>query len=339
MKNYLLAVTVSLCLTTLSHADQSLWENFTKLIVGEWQGNGTILTEGDGGPLKRGDKFTLRASYRATASGRAILGTQVLTPVDHPENSFDCTVTFGWNPASQSIDVHAYWAEGAVEQIALREQQENDFLGTYTILLPTGKSDRVDVIVKTFGNDKFAWTFASGPDAGTALVTNERVQSASEAEKYLTFWKEYFQGEWDTTVVQGEDTGPNQPGAKGVWNCQLHPTQHSMVFSAIINGSPIYNAVAGYDPKSRAWKEVFFDADGNHLIQYYQASNTELDPNSVGQVIKGRAEYIYADGRIELAEIGVRLISRDRCEYYAVSRQIDGRPATDLLFIFERRHP
>ena len=182
MKRFLVALVMmmALLLTSVGKADQTIWQDFTKLIVGDWTGNGAILAEDDGGPLKQGDKFTLRASYRTAANGKAVLGTQVLTVVDHPEKSFDCTVTFGWDPVGETIQVHAYWSEGAVEQISLRDQQDDNFLGTYTILLPTGQRETADIVVKTSGNDRFAWTFASGANAGKTLCSLERVHSAQK---------------------------------------------------------------------------------------------------------------------------------------------------------------
>jgi WD40 repeat protein len=33
------------------------------------------------------------------------------------------------------------------------------------------------------------------------------IPSCSEPERYLPFWKGYFQGEWDTTVLKGEESG------------------------------------------------------------------------------------------------------------------------------------
>ena len=79
-------------------------------------------------------------------------------------------------------------------------------------------------------------------------------------------------------------------------------------------------------------------ADGSHLIQYYRATGDELDANNTGQVLKGKAEYIYADGKIEFAEIGVKVLSRDKCEYFAVGRMVDGQPQADLLVSFVRKN-
>lgn len=130
------------------------------------------------------------------------------------------------------------------------------------------------------------------------------------------------------------DIGP--AGTKGKWICQPHPAGNSMIFTAMRDEKPIYSAIAGYDPKGRAWKEVFFQADGGNFVQHYQATSAELDPKAVGQVIKGRCEYIMPDGKVELCDIGVKVIGRDKCQYYAINRRINGAPAPDLLVEFER---
>ena len=336
MKRCLLPLVITLLLTSMGTADETLWSDFTSLIVGDWTGDGVISAEVEDSPLQRGDKFTLRGSYRPTAGGNAILGTQDLIPEDRPDEVHDCTVTFGWEPVGKTIEIHAYWADGAVEQISLRRRQGTDFRGTYTILLPNGEKESARIAFQTSGRDQFAWTFTSGRDAGKALSTWRRIPSA-EPEKYLAFWKDYFQGRWDVAIVQGEDSGVNKTGTREVFNSQMHATGTSMVFSSTASDRDVYSAIGGYDPESRAWKEVFFLANGDHLIQWYRASSDELDPNAVGQVFKGQAKYIHADGRTELSDIGVKIIHRDKCEYFVKNRRADGEARADLLLVFERK--
>ena len=178
----LAALVVIFLLTSITKADEPRWEDFKELIVGDWTAHGAILAEGDGGPLKRGDKFTMRASYRTAAGGRAVLGTQVLTLVDQPGKSFSCTATFGWHPIDKTIQGHAYRSEGAVEQISLSDQQGDNFHGTYTILLPTGQRESADLAVKTSGNDKFSWAITSGPNAGKSLSSWQRNRGTAKEE-------------------------------------------------------------------------------------------------------------------------------------------------------------
>jgi hypothetical protein len=336
MKRCLLPLVMTFLLTSMGTADDTFWADFTNVIVGDWTGHGAISAEVEGSPLQRGDKFTLRGSYRPTAGGKAILGTQDLIPVDRPDEVYDCTVVFGWEPVGKTIDVRAYWADGAVERMSLRRRQGTDFRGRYTILLPNGEHESAGIALRTSGPDQFAWTFTTGRDAGKTLSTWRRIQSA-EPEEYLAFWKDYFQGQWDVTVVQGEDSGVNKTGTKEIFSSQPHPTGTSMVLSSAASDRDVYSAIAGYDPESRAWKEVFFLANGDHLIQWYRASSDELDPNAVGQVLKGQAKYIQADGRTELSDIGVKVISRDKCEYFVKNRRTDGATTPDLLLVFERK--
>jgi hypothetical protein len=156
-------------------------------------------------------------------------------------------------------------------------------------------------------------------------------------DEYLSFWKDYFQGVWSSEIVAGDEVDPT--GTKGTWTCRLGPTGACMLFSSIRNGKHHNSAVAAYDPKSKAWKEVFFMADGSHLIQYYSAAKGELSGDPVGKTIKGKAEYIYSDGRVEMADIGVKIISRDKYEFFAVNRKSNEEKLTDFIIHSTRRQP
>ena len=331
MRQYISGLVATLLFTFCGTAHGGMWEDFSKLIVGDWTGYGAILAEDDGGPLKRGDEFKLQGTFRSVANGTAVRGDQVLIAGEESKRAYDATVTFGWNPFSKVIEVSAYWADGPVELIMLDKQNGDDFTGVYTIFLPTGKKETADILLKTNGKNEYAWVLTSGKDSGATVSTWQRLETSTKAEDYIGFWRDYLQGGWDITVVKGEEGGIGPSGSKGTWTCTPHPAGNSMIFTATQNGKPMYNAIAGYDPKSQAWKEVFFLPDGGNFVQYYQATTADLDPKAVGQVIKGRCEYILADGTIELADIGVKVLSRDKWQYFVVNRRINGEPQPDLL--------
>jgi hypothetical protein len=168
---------------------------------------------------------------------------------------------------------------------------------------------------------------------GSVAMANEK----ASPEEYLSFWKDYFQGVWSSEIVAGDEVDPT--GTKGTWTCRLGPTGACMLFSSIRNGKHHNSAVAAYDPKTKAWKEVFFMADGSHLIQYYSAAKGELSGDPVGKTIKGKAEYIYPDGRVEMADIGVKIVSRDKYEFFAVNRKSNEEKLTDFIIHSTRRQP
>jgi len=162
-------------------------------------------------------------------------------------------------------------------------------------------------------------------------------QNQATADEYLAFWKEYFQGEWTTTIVAGEETGAYQTGTQGGWACRLGPTGTCMLFTETTNGRPIASAIAGYDPKSKAWKEVFFQADGSHFVQFYRAGSGDLSGDAVGKVLKGEGELAYPDGRVELFQIRLNVVAADKFKYAALKRRIGKEGLPDLVFVFERK--
>jgi hypothetical protein len=109
------------------------------------------------------------------------------------------------------------------------------------------------------------------------------------------------------------------------------------LFSATVNGQPAHNAVAGYDPKTNAWKEVFFFDDGSVVTQLYRATPEELSGSPVGKVLKGTAELVHANGDIEPSDLRVVFTSANRFEYSVVNRQMNGRKVPDMKIVFERK--
>lgn len=180
------------------------------------------------------------------------------------------------------------------------------------------------------------------PTPDTPLVTYRRmgkatVSKSQSADHYLPFWRSYFQGEWTVGVVEGEDAGRIATGNEGTWSCQLAPAKACMLFSLTINGKPDSNAIAGFDRIANAWKEVTFMADGGQLIQFYRAEPADLLGDPAGKVIKGKAKYIYADRKVENAEVAVSIVDRDNWEYVASNRRIGEHKLPDLKAHFKRK--
>jgi hypothetical protein len=251
---------------------------------------------------------------------------------------------FAWDPTEKEIRLWGFdpWSfSKATWQIS-----GDRWTGTYTSTRfdGTGSKNTITLVFKGSNTVHVTRTpkGSEQPD-GTATfvrVTPKSDQDAASAaaNRYLRIWKEYFQGDWDTKLVEGEDReGRLKVGATGTWSCKLSPTEVCMLFQATANGSPDSSTVAGYDPKSDAWKEVSFMADGSHLTQFYFATLKELAGDPVGKEIKGVAEFVYPDGRVESGKIGVQLISRDKFKYYAVNRKLDGTSQPDLVLIMQRK--
>lgn len=160
---------------------------------------------------------------------------------------------------------------------------------------------------------------------------------SADADKYLTFWKDYFQGKWAATITEGANSGLEKTGTKRTWTCRLGPTEKCMTFAGTSAGKPSNDALAGYDPRTKAWKEVFFFADGSHLIQFYRISAGALSGDPAGKVIPGTAELVTGDGRIEKCRIQVKVIDGNSCEYSCTERQMEDEELPDLVWRFERK--
>ena len=251
---------------------------------------------------------------------------------------------FAWDPTKEKIRLWGFdpWSfSKAVWRI-----DGDVWTGNYTGTKFTGESSKSTITLEFKGGNTVHVTRtpkgSEQPD-GTATFVRATPRPDQEAQRaadnrYLRIWKEYFQGNWDTKLVEGEDReGRLKVDATGTWSCKLSPTEVCMLFQATSNGSPDSSTVAGYDPKSDAWKEVSFMADGSHLTQFYFATPKELAGDPVGKEIKGVAEFVYADGRVESGKIGVQLISRDKFKYYAVNRKLDGTLQPDLVLIMQRK--
>lgn len=170
----------------------------------------------------------------------------------------------------------------------------------------------------------------------TRVARSGGAQEGASAEEYLRFWNDYFCGDWVTTIVKGEEEGSNKTGTKGTWKCEPSPTKTCMFFTDAADGGPLANAVAGYDPASGAWKEVFYFADGSHLTQFYRVASGELAGDPVGKQITGTAELATPNGKVEKSVVRVRFLGPDRCEYSVTQRGAGDKMQPEVVWIFER---
>jgi hypothetical protein len=166
---------------------------------------------------------------------------------------------------------------------------------------------------------------------------NVQASPAPTDNHYLKFWREFLQGEWTTKIVEAENEGRLMTGATGTWSSQLGPTKTCMLFLGTINGKSDDSGVGGYDPRAKAWKEVFFMADGSHLIQLYRAAPDTLSGDPVGKILKGHAEYISPDGKVEKSDIQVKILGLDTCEYSVTNRRTGEQKRPDLRISYERK--
>jgi hypothetical protein len=173
--------------------------------------------------------------------------------------------------------------------------------------------------------------------ASVAAGQADQATSSPSDNHYLAFWKEYFQGNWAFTVDQGiAGDSRLETGNKGTWSCTLSPTERCMLFSAAVNGKPTNNGVAGYDPKSKTWKEVIFIRDGSVLTQNYAAEQGDLAGTPAGKVLKGKAEFVHPDGKIETGRIRLRIVGQDQFKSSVVNRKLEGEDQPTLQWTFER---
>jgi hypothetical protein len=172
----------------------------------------------------------------------------------------------------------------------------------------------------------------------SAVVSTQAAAGAdSNGGHYLAFWQRFFQGEWTVRVLGGDETGRVSAGTVGTLSCQLAPTQVAMLYSATTHGRPDSNGIGGFDPRLRVWKEVSFMADGGHLTQSYHASPSDLEGDPTGKVIKGKAEYIQADGRVGTGDVSLTIVDPDSVDYLVTNRRTGEQVVPDLQIHFRRK--
>ena len=256
----------------VSYAQGKTGTNFEHLkcygpMLGTWRYEGPSL-EDVPDAAKKGTECVFQVSWRWILNKSAV--EEVFTLEFEGGKKFSWKGLVGWNAAQKKIVYGGMSSDGghelgtvmfdeATQTLTLHGRgvdgngQETSFKGA---MAKTGKNTVTWQALERTGGD------VEGP---SPIVTFKRVKpdkvkekpaaSKSDREKvtanlYLEFWKKYFQGEWDTEIVAGENSGREKTGTKGTWSCQLSPTKNCMIFSATTSGKPDYSAVAGYDPKS-----------------------------------------------------------------------------------------
>jgi hypothetical protein len=150
------------------------WRTFSQRLVGGWSAVGNLLPDegsGDAG----GAEFKMLGMFRPVAGGRAVVGTQTLQLANAPQQSFDGTVTFGWDPVEKAVQVTAYWSEGSLERITLNTVDGNSLRGRNCLQQGTGRQQAMDIVLQPDGQDEFAWIIQSGPATGRNLSCWQRV--------------------------------------------------------------------------------------------------------------------------------------------------------------------
>jgi hypothetical protein len=157
------------------------------------------------------------------------------------------------------------------------------------------------------------------------------VSSAAEptAKEYLSFFKPIV-GDWNVTFRTG--------GADAVcqWKGDLSPTKQCLIehFSGI-DAVPAFDGVSGFDPRTRKWKSLFFNAKGDAVSRYCQAAKLE------GKEATFQVEFrhVTADGKEsqEKATWRFKIVSDNRWEIRATDRIVDGEKQPDLESISERK--
>jgi hypothetical protein len=132
MRRFVIVVAVLVGFTSAATGGEELWKKYSEASVGRYVAKGEIPADGDVGDLKAGDKFVLESTLSPAADGYALVGHQVLTVPKKPDLKIHSTVTSGWDPVDQAIQIVVYWSDASVERATLTGIKGNALTGTYS---------------------------------------------------------------------------------------------------------------------------------------------------------------------------------------------------------------
>jgi hypothetical protein len=161
---------------------QPFFDKLAQVLVGEWTATGTITAEGEDELFKAGDNFTMVASLRLAAGGKAIVGSEKLTVVNRPNVSTESFVMISWDPVEMAVWIIAPWSDGSTEIGNLTSMEGNGFRGNYFVHMPDGSQKSCEIAMEMESNDKFAWVLKSGPRAGQCLSTWQRTSTSAAGQ-------------------------------------------------------------------------------------------------------------------------------------------------------------
>ena len=129
----------------------------------------------------------------------------------------------------------------------------------------------------------------------TCFICVPGLAAEPTADDYLTFFKPII-GEWNATFRSGDSI------SQGELTLSLSPTKGSIIESARGFGPiPAFDGVSGFDPETKSWKSLFFNAKGECVTRYCCAPKLKgneasfqvrfLTADPTGQVTKETATW------------------------------------------------
>ena len=182
MRQFVLVLTAVIGFTSAATGGEELWKKYSKAAVGRYVAEGVIPTDGDVGELRPGNKFVMESTLSVAADGYALVGNQVLTVPEKPDQRLHSTITSGWDPVDEAIEIAVYWSNGLVERATLDGLKGNTLTGTNSLLTSDGSVESADVEMVITDNDHHVWKFAGGPDAGKPLSHWQRVKAVGRED-------------------------------------------------------------------------------------------------------------------------------------------------------------
>jgi hypothetical protein len=114
-----------------------------------------------------------------------------------------------------------------------------------------------------------------------------------------------------------------------------HPKQCFIESARGFGPIPDFDGVSGFDPETKKWKSVFFNAKGECVTRYCHTPKLEgkeasfqvefLNAAPTGQVTKEKATWRF------------RIVSEKRSEIHATNLTKDGQTQPDIEAVFERK--
>ncbi len=155
--------------------DDSLWQNFSKRLTGEWEGTGTLGQDLEELGLSKGDSFDYQVDWTPKVDGRVLTGEGKFK-VASRDYAADVALIVCWDPTKGKIRLLAVWSGGLVEEALLSRQGGDAFFGTLSGTFPGRETVQGPIRWELPEGGPGVIKFIGGPRKGDTLSTWNRKQ-------------------------------------------------------------------------------------------------------------------------------------------------------------------
>lgn len=153
------------------------------------------------------------------------------------------------------------------------------------------------------------------------------------ADDYIEFWKP-LAGVWKGIVVSGEKS------IDTLWRARLAPNGKCFVTYATGDDIPALQTIDGYDPVTKKWTVVGFDADGTFSIDAFQLNDMQKGKRlGEGLIGSGEVKRFTHDGKETTTTytLSCKEFSNNRVVLVWSNRNENGQPVPDRKWTGERQ--